>query len=325
MTKSTLLDLLSNGDKENCNYFLNLASNGGDDLIRFLNDLLYYSILIKWDERASNHPVITINSIKNLISDNRTNPSKVLLSFCIQILLGMPIRKNDVVYLNEIEKEGIDSSIFAGELEDKIQSGDWVKAKNIAAKMFLASDKSRAVIDVISDLGLQNIDCNGLFIFHLLRAFNFQQKQSQTWEYACCLIEILKSHPLSKPHSRKNITPQRVFENIPHNFNIELWVNLSAMIRIWDNDYVRQNSYKREISSWLYYIDIEQKDFVNFNPENKKINYNFIKIAESMIKKEIDRNKISQYINKLDALRFISKVNSEKSSKIINFHLSQMD
>ena len=325
MTKSTLLDLISKGDKENCDPFLNLASNGGNDLITFFDDLLHYSILMKWDGLASNHPVITINSIKNLISDNRTNPSKILLSFCIQIVLGMSIRKNDNTYLNKIEKKGIDSSVFTGELEDKIQSADWVEAKNIAAKMYLASDRSRAVIDVISDLGLQNINCNGLFIFHLLRAFNFQQKKSQTWGYACCLLEAIKLNPLSDPHPRKKITPQRVFEAMPYNFNIEMWVIFSAMIRIWDNDYVRHNSYKREISNWLYYLDIKKKNSVDFNPKNKKINYNFIKIAESIIKKEIDQNKISQNINILDALRCISKFDSEKSSKVIDFHLSKMN
>ena len=196
MNEVSLFDLLREGKIDSCHQFVDQASSGGEDLVKYLNTLLYYSVSIKWVNSIENHPLIIVNSIKNIIADNRANPSKKLLFYCLQILTEKPIRDNDDEYINDIIKDGVGSTVFVGSLEDAIQSGDWEKAKILAAKIFLASDYSRAVIDSIADLGLQDIDNNGLFIFHLLRAFHFKQEKPHAWTYACCLIDMLQSKPL---------------------------------------------------------------------------------------------------------------------------------
>ena len=326
MNEVSLFDLLREGKIDSCHQFVDQASSGGEDLVKYLNTLLYYSVSIKWVNSIENHPLIIVNSIKNIIADNRANPSKKLLFYCLQILTEKPIRDNDDEYINDIIKDGVGSTVFVGSLEDAIQSGDWEKAKILAAKIFLASDHSRAVIDSIADLGLQDIDNNGLFIFHLLRAFHFKQEKPHAWTYACCLIDMLQSKPLPEPHIRQGLEPNKLFDLVLSYCDAELLVTYASILRIWGGDYVRQDSYNREISHWLYskqsskkkIIDKEESKIVLEQSINHK---NFIQIAENIISKGNPISQSSKNIVILEALRHIAKI---KSNKILYYYVNEL-
>ena len=326
MNEVSLFDLLREGKIDSCHQFVDQASSGGENLVKYLNTLLYYSVSIKWVNNIENHPLIIVNSIKNIIADNRANPSKKLLFYCLQILTEKPIRDNDDEYINDIIKDGVGSTVFVGSLEDAIQSGDWEKAKILAAKIFLASDYSRAVIDSIADLGLQDIDNNGLFIFHLLRAFHFKQEKPHAWTYACCLIDMLQSKPLPEPHIRQGLEPNKLFDLVLSYCDAELLVTYASILRIWGGDYVRQDSYNREISHWLYskqsskkkIIDKEESEIVLEQSIDHK---NFIQIAENIISKGNPISQSSKNIVILEALRHIAKI---KSNKIIYYYVNEL-
>ena len=326
MNEVSLFDLLRKGKIDSCHQFVDQASSGGENLVKYLNTLLYYSVSIKWVNSIENHPLIIVNSIKNIIADNRAKPSKKLLYYCLQILTEKPIRDNNNEYINDIKKDGVGSTVFVGSLEDAIQSGDWEKAKILAAKIFLASDHSRAVIDSIADLGLQDIDNNGLFIFHLLRAFHFKQEKPHAWTYACCLIDMLQSKPLPEPHIRQGLEPNKLFDLVLSYCDAELLVTYASILRIWGGDYVRQDSYNREISHWLYskqsskkkIIDKEESEIVLEQSIDHK---NFIQIAENIISKGNPISQSSKNIVILEALRHIAKI---KSNKILYYYVNEL-
>ena len=326
MNEVSLFDLLREGKIDSCHQFVDQASSGGENLVKYLNTLLYYSVSIKWVNSIENHPLIIVNSIKNIIADNRANPSKKLLFYCLRILTEKPIRDNDDEYINDIIKDGVGSTVFVGSLEDAIQSGDWEKAKILAAKIFLASDHSRAVIDIIAGLGLQNIDNNGLFIFHFLRAFHFKQEKPHAWTYTCCLIDMLQSKPLPEPHIRQGLEPNKLFDQVLSYCDAELLVTYVSILRIWGGDYVRQDSYNREISHWLYskqsskkkIIDKEESEIVLEQSINHK---NFIQIAENIISKGNPISQSSKNIVILEALRHIAKI---KSNKILYYYVNEL-
>ena len=315
MSKVSLFELLKEGDIDNCYQFSDKASLGGKDLVEYLNTLLYYSVSIDWTSDIKDHPLVVINSIKNILSDNRNKPSKILLNYCLDILIKGTIR-DDIKYIDEIKNEGIASTVFVGNLEDSLQSGDWDKAKILAAKIFLASDRSRAVIDTIADIGLQNIEHNGVFIFHLLRAFHFKQEKSQTWSYACCLIEILRLKSIPYPHTRKELKPNELFDQIIACRNPNLLVSYMAMFRIWDGDYVRQNSYNREISHWL---STKQSLLKKMKIKESKIasdnamDNNYIKITEKIISQRVSFGQILKKITILETIRYITKIRPDKN------------
>ena len=308
MGHDSLFSHLLKGDAEKSFSYLEDALKGGKDLIYFLDEVLFTAASIKYKNEKQSHPIMTINSIKNIIGDNKSTPSKILLKYCLDICLENEIvdynKKLDVTY-----SESIIPSVFVGAFEDAIQSGSWDEVEEMMLKIYYASDRSHSIIETIADLGLQNIDINGLMIFHLLRAFNFKQNKSHVWTYASCLISFLKKDALPRPSKRKTINPMNLIKIILNHDNIDDIIKYSAMIRIWEGDYVRISSYQREISSWL---DIK---FSNQSKIDKKSNqlsfedviqYNdFVKIAESIIINEGSAEKKSRDIITLDALRYL--------------------
>ena len=321
MNNSSLYNSLMEGDIDSCYRFADKASLGGEELVRYLNTILHFSASINWNHDIKKHPVIVINSIKNILSDNLNKPSKPLLYFCAKILNKSKIR-DDNKYLDQIQNDSKRSSVFVGDLEDAIQSNNWEKAKLFAGEIYLASDRSRAVIDAIADIGLQNIENNGLFIFHLLRAFHFKQKKSHIWSYACCLISMLKQRSIPDPHPRKDIDPDNIFDHILCQNNLDLLIKYIAVLRIWNGEYVRQNSYSREISNWISSkksLSASSKIKESMEVEND-IGDNYIEIAEKIIAQEEVFRKTEE-IALLEVIRHINKIKPDKN---INFYTSKL-
>ena len=190
MADKTLFNHLLNGELDSCNAYIEEALHGGDHLVSFLSEMLYAAASIKGVKNEDFHPIIVMNCIKNIIGDNRQSPSKILLSYCIEICKNREIIDYNKQINDQSSNEISNSSVFVGALEDAIQSADWEAVYKIMPKIYFVSDRSRSIVDTIADLGLQDIEENGLMIFHLLRAFNFKQKKSHVWTYALSLIHI---------------------------------------------------------------------------------------------------------------------------------------
>ena len=316
MNEVSLFNYIKEGDINSCHQYLDKASLGGQELVIYLNTLLYYSVSINWENSAKHHPIIVINSIKNIIADERDKPSKILLKYGLDVLIGKQVR-DDNKYLTNIESADATSTVFIGNLQDAIQSGEWEEAKILNAKVFLASDRSRAIIDTLVDLGLQNVDANALFIFHVLRAFHFKQMKSQIWTYACCLINILQLESLAGPHNKKGLSPDKLLDSVLYYNDPELLMTFVSISRIWSGEYVRLRSYRREISHWLYKKKllikknkIDQSEFVIEQGLDYK---NYINIAEKIILQGRSLEDISKKIVLLEAVRHCSKTEPIKN------------
>ena len=306
--KNSLISHLRKGDFSRCSPFLEKALLGGENLVNFLNDLLYVAASIESKDNEKIHPLVTMNCIKNIIGDNKTNPSESLLLYSLNLCKERKIiTYNDAIQKKEIE-EGSISSVFVGELEDALQSCDWNIVDKLMPSIYYVSDRSRSIIDTIADLGLQNIDSNIIMIFHLLRAFNFKQKKSHVWTYACLLVNKIKNNHLPKPNSRKDCAPKDFIKNIANEKDVQKLVKYAAASRIWDGDYVRLRSYRREISSWLYenFSISAEKNIKDTQIKNRQID--FISVAEKVILSGNSYNMISEKINTLDALRYLNNI-----------------
>ena len=308
MAENPLISHLRKGDFSRCSPFLEKALLGGENLVNFLNDLLYIAASIESKDNEKIHPLVTMNCIKNIIGDNRMNPSEPLLSYGLHLSKERKIiNYNDAIQKKEIEDDSI-SSIFVGELEDALQACDWNSVDELMPSIYFVSDRSRSIIDTIADLGLQNIDSNIVMIFHLLRAFNFKQKKSHVWTYACLLVNKIKSNPLPKPNSRKDCAPKDFLKNIAFENDVQKLVKYTAVSRLWDGDYVRLRSYRREISSWLYenFSKPTEESVKDLQADIGQID--FISVAEKIILIENSYNMISEKINTLDALRYLNNI-----------------
>ena len=101
----------------------------GEKLVSSLHDLLFLSGLIN-PSQSTIHPVCIVNSIKNFISDDKSNPSEILLSFLIDYLFQFEVRDNDKIIFDNALRKGVAKTAFIGDLEDACQNGEWDKAES---------------------------------------------------------------------------------------------------------------------------------------------------------------------------------------------------
>ncbi len=323
MSDSEFWSKLIANDKIKCKNYINKKLSS-KNLVSIFNDLICFSVLARKRSNSIYHPVIIINIIKNIIGDDKEQPSKILINFFIDFILDHKIRENDDYLLNQVLKNGIGVTAFAGDLEDIYQKGDWIEAKKIAAKFFLISDKTRATMDILCEMALQDIPKNGLFVFHLLRAYEFQKMVKKNWDFTRCLMLEICNNKLPKPHKFSDKTPKNIGDKSFLNIDLVLY---SAMIRIWNGDYVRLKGYQREISHWIdnhdqnYIISnrIKLTDWL-FKVEKDK----YIRYAEKLIldkgKQEIE--KLKQLVL-IDSFRAILKYEDAKKIALLKMRLSQ--
>ena len=321
MTDSSFRSALLSKDRQTCQKFL--SQNLGSELIQILNDLLFCSVSVERSSVKGLHPVCVINSIKNFIGDDRENPSKPLLKFSTKYLCGFDFRSNDKTQLDKVVRDGIGLTAFLGDLEDACQKGEWDDVQILASKTFMASDQSRGTMDVLAELGLQDSDRNAVFIFHLLRAFQFQETKDDNWAFTKCILDWINDKSLPEPHDETDSSPNAIHDLMIESGDVSL---LSSVSRLWDGDYVRIRGFRRELSYWCsqaFVTAANIKPNTNhwlLNGKNKK----FIKEAESIIKSNNSETEKANALVILEAVRALSKTASPAQLGILGARLDQL-
>ena len=296
----------------------------GHQLVQCLNDLIFVSVSTVKNRDAGIHPVCVINSIKNIISDNRNKPSRVLLEFAVNYLFECDFRENDQSILDEMVKDGIGQTAFLGDLENACQFGNWNEAESLAAKTFLASDQSRGTMDSLTELALQDVNRNGLFVFHILRAYHFQELKEDTWVFTKCLLDQLAGDELKDAHDPQDQNPEKIWEAMIKWGDIPLF---AAIERLWKGDYVRIRGYQRELSYWLSQVRMVEKEKIKPNPSHWLADHDskkFISCAERIVMNEkIQKEKATELVN-LEAVRYLSKNANEQEIGILGSRLNQL-
>ena len=306
MADHNLRSALLNKDKQSC-YHIVSSNLIGESLIGAIYEMLFASASVIYEGKLILHPVCVINSIKNFIGDDRVNPSRPLMRFAIDYLLEFQYRSNDEDNLDEVLKNGIGQTVFVGELEDACQTSDWQKAETIMSKTFLASDRSRATLDMLVELALQSAPRNAVFIYHLLRGYQFQENKIDNWAFIKCVFNQIKLQGLDNAHSSVNITPDNVKQSIIKTGDI---VYFSAIENIWNGEYIRMRGYRRELSYWLSKIKLNEpvtNELTDSHFLKDNENSSFIIFAEKIINKEKTQNEKAQDLVILNAVRSICK------------------
>tara|TARA_Y100001934_G_C12381015_1_gene792405 strand:+ start:2815 stop:3795 length:981 start_codon:yes stop_codon:yes gene_type:complete len=310
-------------DKKRCyNY---IASNlTGQDLVQFIYEILYISALVKYDGKLIMHPICVMNSIKNFIGDDKNKPSKKLLRFAINYLFTFDFRNNDQTILDKSIKNNLGEIAFIGMLEDACQIGNWELAEEIMIKTYIASDRSRAILDILAELGLQNAPHNALFIYHLLRAYQFQEIKNDNWTFIRCGFGQIKLNKLEDAHMATDITPDMVKKSVIQSDNL---IYFTFLERIWNGNYVRIRGYRRELSHWL--SKLKFNELLNVKLINNHFLMNitarsFINFAEIIIKKEKTQNEIAKDLVILEAVRFLSKQVTKNELAIIGSRFNKI-
>lgn len=296
----------------------------GAQLVQFLNDLIFVSVSTIKNRVAGIHPVCIINSIKNFIGDDRNHPSKVLLEFAVDYLFECDFRENDQSILDETVKDGIGQTAFLGDLEDACQSGTWNEAESLAAKTFMASDQSKGTMDALAELALQDVNRNGLFVFHILRAYHFQELKKDTWVFTKCLLDQLAGDELQDAHDPEDQNPEEIWEAMIKWGDLPLF---AAIERLWKGDYVRIRGYQRELSYWVSQVTMVEKKKIRPNPNHWLTDHDskkFISCAERIVMNEKTQKEKATELVTLEAVRSLSKNANEQQIGILGSRLNQL-
>tara|TARA_Y100001970_G_scaffold109899_1_gene137241 strand:+ start:263 stop:1198 length:936 start_codon:yes stop_codon:yes gene_type:complete len=307
MADHPLRSALFKKDRQDCH---NIVSSDlfGQSLIDVIYEMLFTGASVKYAGEQTLHPLCVINSIKNFIGDEREKPSRSLMIFGVDYLLEFELRNNDRDSLDDVMKNSLEETVFVGELEDACQNSDWQNAQLIMSKTFLASDRSRATLDTLSELALQNSPTTVIFVYHLLRSYQFQEKKNDNWTFINCIFDQIKFRGLEPAHSPTKVTPETIKDKVINSGDI---VYYSAIKNIWNGDYVRSRGYRRELSYWLSKIDLEQTIKDKQGPRyllTHKVEKSFTAYAKGIINNDSKtKNQKAKELVTLEAVRSILK------------------
>jgi len=285
-------------------------SNPAGSLKKNLATLLLQSASIIYNDTPIVHPVVCMNAVKNILGDVRDSPSEILLTYAGNYIAGLKPREKAQKVLEDMPEDGIGLSIFISDLEDACQQGDAVQVQEEAARVYLAADGSPAILEILAELALQNVEGNGGFIFHCLRAFAFKPKKERVWSFVQCILQTIKNQPLPEPNEGTN---NGANDLVPIFLKCEQpidWITVAAVWRLWESEYMRLPGFKREISHWISNQNITQNGNPDeSNPDNmikfrKEGGNYFVKLAENIIQ---SKNQVVERLAVLEALRFFVK------------------
>lgn len=289
----------------------------------FIASLLVHSTTLEHTGEPETHPIIPINALKNILSENPSKPSRDILRAMVQILSGKPLRKQKYqALLHDLKAGGVSGSIFFMDLEDALQIGDRDQALNEAARLYSVSDNPVGVLECVAELALQDIRQLGQFIFHLMRAAAFSPTHDNTWQFTCCAIEEVTKNKLPDPHVSDPIIMDPMVLYILRESNPKLLTDFAAVKRLWDKEYLRSRAFKREISYWLSTLKINEtgtgrimtksgtesgfgKDLIELGE------IQFINLTENILTQLSSSfpSKLKEKVLLIDALRYFAKSN----------------
>ncbi len=279
------------------------------------------AVLSDYDGPSIAHPIVPLNALKNIIGDDRQNPSQKLLDAMEELSAKHPQRTDDQAVLDRAAKDGLGLTVFIADLEDACQSGNPIEMETEAARLQWVSENGLGGLEVLIEVALQDFDRLGQFAYHLQRANAFNQNVENTWPYTRCMLKEIAKLPLPQPHGKINDEGLKM-NHIPN--ESEQRIKMAVAKRLWDGEYVRINGIRRELSHWINSVSFKKspgKNLMNGLEDYVKNGGNFfIDLAEELMGNPDWESKIVQ----LEALRYFSKNGSSQNLPKISSHLEEI-
>ena len=255
MEETTILSALSSGDFEACETHLDSALIDEASLRQYFQSLFLYASRQKEmphqkGERMT-HPVVVLNSLKNLCSLRLDRPSRALVEFATKLCLKVRAEKPDDRWY-QVPSDVLNEPIFVMDLLFALEEGERDKAFQEAAKISLISDNKFYVIELLTEACAHKFESIGSvgYAFHRAAAF--------------CQGLDLKSFlpPLLEILTRGGIKIATV--SIPSNFDLRAYAkpviesdDLTGLIlyatcdRLWNLESVKQTAFRQGVTRFL--------------------------------------------------------------------------
>ncbi len=303
-----------------------------DGIIEFLQSLLLKAATVHHIGHPQNHPIVVINSLKNILGDVRKNPSRILMKFGKDYFMGKSLRKNDENRLNKIKSKGVTTSVFIMDLEDLILQRKLKQAEEEAAKLFILADSPQAILESLVNISLHDFTRYGIFSYHLLRAFAFRHfTKEESWKFIICFLKQIRSVNFAPYQQDTTINIEKYFVNTLKSKSKIISNQFNSAYRLYHSNYVRTGSFKKSVCNWIAskqwnptsqkLKDLHPEKLVSFR--NSGGNY-FVNIAESIINKTENIFTKGKKLVFLDSLRMICKDAPENTLGLIEQRLKNI-
>ncbi len=187
----------------------------------------------------------------------------------------------------------------------------------------MASDRSRGTMDALEELELQDCERNTIFIFHVLRAYQFKDAKKDTWAFTKCILEWMCGKALLEPHDQADSSPSKIHDLMIESGDLSL---LASVSRLWEGDYVRIRGYQREISHWCSQTFFTASN-IEPSPDHwllKDKKRKFIHEAETIVKSQKSQSEKANALVILEAVRTLFKTASPTQLGILGARLDQL-
>jgi hypothetical protein len=308
------------------------AARGGEALVEFLTDLLHRGAAVRHEGPSRDHPLVHLNALKNILGDDPDHPPPLLLTAAAELVEPLSLRAGERETSAAWAQSEPGTPVFLMDLEEAVQENDREAMEREAARVYQAAQNPVVVLECLAELALQDIPRCGVFIFHLLRAYAFPSRPGNAWQYIRSALGELQKERLPDPHLRTEREPAALAATVLAQPDVRLWVDLAAVWRLWEADYLRRNAFQREISAWC--ATLPEREIV---PPSKPVEVNwlveyrrqkgnqFITRAEHLFRHYPEAGSdVWSRLTALEALRFFARRVTAEQLPFIAEHVQQI-
>lgn len=248
------------------------------------------------------HPLIDLNSLKNIASLNLKNPSYEIVLKAIDVLLNIPSQKINLKNKKvEIDSQMLNSPLLTNIFIKSVLQNNHKTAKLEASKIIAMSDNPISVLEVLMELSIPNFNLLGPLTYSIYRSGRFAN--SEFMIFINILIESNITFNYEKNLNKVDTDPIVFFPILnEENQNFNSLVLYAIGLRLWNYESPRQLNFQNNIISFF------EKNFkVNQNKNNQ------FKVSKKSV------NSLIEGLDKKDPILISSFLYHSKSSSTWNW------
>lgn len=197
------------------------------------------------------HPVVYLNSLKNLVSLRLEDPSEPLITLATRVALSLTPDPPEKGW-RDVAPDKLNEPMFVMDLLLALEEGNRDKAFEEAARMSHLSDNEIYLVDILTEAAVREFPRLGIlgYAFHRAAAF-CERKDTMTFAYR--LLEAVSREPIGP-----------LFPAIPDGFRVDFFAGpilksgdvtevilLAAAERLWNLDSMKRGAYRKAVVGWL--------------------------------------------------------------------------
>jgi len=254
-SETPLLSSLSlENDLNGLKNVINEAVSSDTALRLFFKDLFRFSasnhcIYAASDENRT-HPLIALNSLKNLAALRLDSPSRPIVEKAIEICHHSQASDDSLAKI-ELKQEELDQPLFTQDFLRAVVEGDAEKARCEAAKIAVVSGNQVAVIEMIMEVATHHMDELGTFVYGVYRSAVFGGEKEPEPFMNLLLTEVTKQpRPIETADLSGDDSLYPFLGDVLKNSDDRDFSLFSTALRLWETDSPRQSGYRKGLKLW---------------------------------------------------------------------------